>query len=69
MDHYDDTDWSALWWVRVSGPATVHPPDDPERAAVLHPLIVKYPQYRQSPPAGPTYSLAIESLTWWRASA
>src|SRR5689334_19146024 len=23
VDHYDDADWSALWWVRVSGAAHV----------------------------------------------
>src|SRR4051794_26234471 len=23
VDHYDDTDWSQLWWVRVDGAARV----------------------------------------------
>ncbi|MGZ4755180.1 MAG: TIGR03668 family PPOX class F420-dependent oxidoreductase [Acidimicrobiia bacterium] len=68
VDHYDDDDWSALWWVRLSGPAAVHGSADPESAAAAGLLREKYPQYRQSPPAGPTYSILIETLTWWSAS-
>jgi PPOX class probable F420-dependent enzyme len=68
VDRYDDTDWSGLWWVRITGPALVHAPDDPRTAAALSRLVEKYPQYRQSPPVGPTYSIAIEHLTWWSAT-
>lgn len=68
VDRYDDTDWSALWWVRISGPALVHTIDDPRAATVRSRLTEKYPQYRQSPPSGPTYSIAIEHLTWWSAA-
>ena len=69
VDHYDDTDWSALWWVRLSGPAAVHTPDDQRSATARRALSAKYPQYRESPLAGPTYSVTIDTLTWWRASA
>ncbi len=68
VDHYDDADWSALWWVRVSGPAAVLPPTDPHTAAAVDRLVAKYPQYRTHPPAGPISTIGIESLTWWRAS-
>jgi PPOX class probable F420-dependent enzyme len=67
VDHYDDVDWSALWWVRASGPATVHAPTDPDGDTARLRLGEKYGQYRESPPAGPTYSIMIESLTWWSA--
>jgi PPOX class probable F420-dependent enzyme len=68
VDHYDDADWSALWWVRVTGPASVHSPTDPRSTAAVLALTEKYAQYRQLPPAGPTYSIDIETVTWWRAT-
>jgi PPOX class probable F420-dependent enzyme len=67
VDHYDDEDWSALWWVRVAGPAQVHAGDDPLTAQALGALREKYAQYRTSPPAGPVLSVAIEDVTSWRA--
>jgi PPOX class probable F420-dependent enzyme len=68
VDHYDDRDWSGLWWVRASGPATVHTPSDPHTAAGIERLRDKYEQYRRHAPQGPVYSIEIESLTWWKAS-
>jgi PPOX class probable F420-dependent enzyme len=68
VDHYDDEDWSTLWWVRVAGPASVHSARDPRSASGIARLTEKYTQYAQSPPAGPTYSIGIETVTWWRAS-
>jgi len=67
VDHYDDDDWSALWWVRVAGPAVVHAPTDAGAATARLALSEKYPQYREIPPTGPTFSVTIESLTWWSA--
>jgi PPOX class probable F420-dependent enzyme len=68
VDHYDDEDWSALWWVRVSGPATVLSPTEPRGAAAVDCLVDKYPQYRRTRPAGPVSAITIESLTWWSAT-
>ena len=68
VDHYDDRDWSVLWWVRASGPAVVHDPSDPHTAIGVDRLRDKYEQYRRTPPEGPVYSIEIESLTWWKAS-
>jgi len=68
IDHYDDADWATLWWVRVSGSASVHSPTDPRVKPAIDALTRKYAQYRDTPPAGPTYSIDIKSVTWWRAS-
>ena len=56
-DHYDE-DWSALWWVRADGIATVT--DEPEPA-----LIAKYPQYAVAPPAGPCLRIAVHRWSAW----
>ncbi|MFI5933640.1 TIGR03668 family PPOX class F420-dependent oxidoreductase [Actinoplanes sp. NPDC051494] len=57
VDHYDE-DWSALWWVRADGPASVV--DDPEPA-----LLARYPQYALSPPPGPYLRIRVERWTAW----
>ena len=44
VDHYDD-DWTAVWWVRVDGTATLH--DSHEQGREL--LAAKYPQYAEAP--------------------
>lgn len=67
VDHYDDEDWSALWWVRVRGAAEVLAPDDAHVAGARELLAAKYPQYRVQPPAGPVYTVALDQVTWWRA--
>jgi PPOX class probable F420-dependent enzyme len=67
VDHYDDADWSSLWWVRVTGSATVLAADDPRTGGAIDLLAAKYPQYATSPPAGPVYAIAIDHLSSWRA--
>jgi PPOX class probable F420-dependent enzyme len=64
VDHYDE-DWSALWWVRVDGPARVVDVDA-ERASAVALLAAKYEQYRERTPPGPV--IAVELATWraWR---
>jgi PPOX class probable F420-dependent enzyme len=66
VDDYDE-EWSALWWVRVDGTASVDTEGrrwDRARAS----LIDKYPQYRESPPSGPAIILSIERVTYWESS-
>lgn len=66
IDNYDD-DWSALWWVRVDGAASVVAEGmqwEKARAA----LVEKYPQYRESPPVGPAIFLSIDRVTHWESS-
>lgn len=68
-DHYDDTDWTALWWVRAEGRARVL--DDVtghEAAHALELLAGRYSQYRAEPPAGPVVALDVEWVTGWAAT-
>jgi PPOX class probable F420-dependent enzyme len=58
-DHYEDDDWSALWWVRADGVAHVVE-DLPARVREL--LVARYAQYVRDPPAGP--ALAVEVGRW-----
>jgi PPOX class probable F420-dependent enzyme len=64
VHHYDDADWSRLWWVRIGGSATVleHGPD---RERALSVLVAKYPQYREQPPPGAVIRIAIEQWRGW----
>ncbi len=61
VDHYDDGDWSALWWVRVDGRARVVAAG-PERERALDALVAKHPQYREVRPPGAV--LVVEDLRW-----
>ncbi|GAA0585752.1 TIGR03668 family PPOX class F420-dependent oxidoreductase [Paractinoplanes ferrugineus] len=60
-DHYDDGDWSRLWWVRADGTAVVSDRSDSGAAA----LVAKYPQYRAEPPAGPYLTITVRRWTAW----
>ncbi len=67
-DHYDDGDWSRLWWVRAEGRARVLPDmAEPEAARAVERLAGRYAQYRAAPPAGPVIALDVERLTGWAA--
>ena len=67
-DHYDDQDWSLLWWVRADGPAAVvHGGDRHRRAVDL--LAAKYPQYRAQPPSGPVVLVTVERWSSWAWAA
>ena len=64
IDHYED-DWSRLWWVRVRGRAEVHESGPTwDRAVAL--LQAKYVQYRERPPTGAVWRVAMDELRWWR---
>ena len=64
VDHYDDRDWSALWWVRVDGAARVVE-HGVERDQALAALATKYDQYRGTPPPGPIIVLDIATWRTW----
>ncbi len=68
IDHYDDDDWSKLWWVRIRGRATVHASDDPAALTVVDALATKYRQYRERPPRGPAYRIELDEVRSWRSS-
>lgn len=65
-DHYDE-DWSALWWVRADGEASVL--DDPvEMTAPISLLTERYPQYLDNRPAGPVIAVMVDHWTGWSAT-
>ncbi|MEZ5144711.1 MAG: TIGR03668 family PPOX class F420-dependent oxidoreductase [Acidimicrobiales bacterium] len=73
IDHYDDEDWSSLWWVRIRGLARVVEADvDDAAAAALRAggvaaLVAKYGQYRDRPPDGPAIVVEPVRWQWWAA--
>ncbi|AHC23228.1 MULTISPECIES: TIGR03668 family PPOX class F420-dependent oxidoreductase [Mycobacteriaceae] len=65
VDHYDD-DWSALWWVRADGTATVH--HDGEQMAIGYGLLrAKYPQYERTALDGPVVEIKVHHWAVWQA--
>ncbi len=64
-DHYDDADWSALWWVRADGTARILDPDDPEAEVGIAHLVRRYPQYETAQPRGPVLRVAVERWSGW----
>jgi PPOX class probable F420-dependent enzyme len=66
-DHYDDADWSALWWARADGSARVLAPGSPEARRAVTLLCARYAPYRETPPAGPVLALDVQRWSGWRA--
>jgi len=65
VDHYDDDDWDALWWVRADGAARVLDIVEPEARSAVELLIERYPQQRA---AGPVLAIDVERWSGWSAS-
>jgi PPOX class probable F420-dependent enzyme len=68
-DHYDDADWSALWWVRADGRARVLDEGGPQAPHAIDLLVEKYAQYRERRPEGPVVALDVERISGWSAAA
>jgi len=66
VDHYDDADWSALWWVRADGAARVLDLTDSEARAGVELLAERHPQQR---PAGPVLAIDVQRWSGWSARA
>lgn len=64
VDHYDDIDWGALWWVRADGGARVLEPMEQEARTAIALLAERYPQQR---PAGSVLALDVERWSQWSA--
>jgi PPOX class probable F420-dependent enzyme len=66
-DHYAE-DWTALWWVRVDGRATILTTPDACQSP-LDLLAAKYPQYRERRPGGPVIAIVADRWTGWSGRA
>ena len=66
VDHYDDADWSALWWVRADGLARVLEPDEPESRKAVELLAGRHPQQRAT---GPVLAIDVTRWSGWTATA
>jgi len=65
-DHYEDDDWSALWWVRADGVGRILGAESNEARRAVELLIARYVPYRQSPPSGPVLAIDVERWSAWR---
>ena len=65
VDHYDDADWRALWWVRADGRARIVEADSHEGAAAIAALVERYGQYAERPPDGPVVAVDVERWSGW----
>jgi PPOX class probable F420-dependent enzyme len=63
VDEYDE-DWSALWWARADGEASVLTEAD-RMAQPLSLLVAKYQQYQRSRPPGPVISIEVTRWSGW----
>jgi len=63
-DHYED-DWTALWWVRADGAASIL--DAADASGALDALAARYAQYRRDPPPGPVLAIQVSAWTGWAA--
>ena len=65
VDHYDDGDWGALWWVRAEGRGRVlDPAVDEEARRAVSLLRARYPQQRA---AGAVLAVDVERWSGWSA--
>jgi PPOX class probable F420-dependent enzyme len=66
VDHYDDADWDALWWVRAEGRGRVVEADDPEARRAVELLRARYPQQRA---VGAALAVDVERWSSWAAQS
>ena len=65
VDHYDDSDWSRLWWVRAEGRGRVLEPDVTEAVHAVALLAARYPQQRAT---GAVLAVDVARWSGWAAS-
>ena len=66
VDHWDEDDWAALWWVRADGRGRVLDPEDPEARRAVELLSERYPRQRD---AGEVLAVEVERWSGWAAAA
>ena len=64
VDHWDEEDWSTLWWARADGRGRVLAPDDPEARRAIDLLRERYPQQRDP---GEVLAVDVERWSGWNA--
>jgi PPOX class probable F420-dependent enzyme len=64
VDHYDDADWSALWWSRADGTGRVLDLADAEARVAVRLLAERHPQQRAT---GPVLAIDVERWSGWSA--
>ena len=67
-DHYDDADWTALWWVRADGRGRVLEAGDPRARRAVDLLVARYAPYRERPPSGPVLEIEVTHWVGWSAT-
>jgi PPOX class probable F420-dependent enzyme len=66
VDHYDDADWGALWWVRADGRGRVlDPAVDEEGRRAVELLAARYPQQRA---VGAVLAVDVGRWSGWSAA-
>jgi PPOX class probable F420-dependent enzyme len=67
VDHYDDADWDALWWVRAEGRGRVlDTAMDVEAQRAVELLRARYPQQHA---VGAVLAVDVERWSGWSAAA
>jgi PPOX class probable F420-dependent enzyme len=64
VDHWDEEDWSRLWWVRADGRGRVLGPDEAEARRAVELLHERYPQQRAD---GEVLAVEVERWSGWEA--
>jgi PPOX class probable F420-dependent enzyme len=64
-DRYEE-DWTLLWWARADGIARILAPG---HGPAIELLQERYPQYRETPPAGPVVAIDVSRWSDWTAAA
>jgi PPOX class probable F420-dependent enzyme len=66
VDHWEEDDWAALWWVRADGRGRVLDPEDPEARRAVDLLRERYPRQRD---AGEVLAVEVDRWSGWAAAA
>jgi PPOX class probable F420-dependent enzyme len=66
VDHWEEDDWAALWWVRADGRGRVIDSEDPEARRAVELLRERYPAQRD---AGEVLAVEVDRWSGWAAAA